>query len=396
VNTSIEERWNFMDFEISGELKAVRDAAREFAQKEIAPVAHEYDHSHHFPRDIVTKMGDLGFFGCLIPEEYGGTEYGFMGMVLITEEISKASSSIRGAINMQCTGTAYNILKNGTEQQKKDYIPPLVAGKKLGCFAITEPNAGSDVLSMETYATKEREAYVLNGTKTWISYATVADIAIIYAYTDPENKAKGLSAFILEMNSPGVSTSNIEKLGSHSFPSGEIHLSNVRVPEKNVLGKPGGGAAILFGSLPDTRIGCAAGALGLAEACLDESIKYCKARTQFGQPIANFQMNQALIADIAMNIEAARYLLYRAAWQKDQGVKNNVLETSYAKLFAANVVMQAATAAMEIHGAYGYSAEYNVARYFRDARMYQIVEGTANIHRVIIGQDRLGIRRANR
>jgi glutaryl-CoA dehydrogenase (non-decarboxylating) len=385
-----------MDFELTKEHKAIRDAAREFAQKQIAPVAHEYDQTHHFPRDLISKMGELGFFGCLIPEEYGGTEYGFMGMALITEEISKVSSSLRGAINMQCTGTAYNIMKNGTEEQKQKYIPPLVAGEKLGCFAITEPNAGSDALSMETYATHEKGEFVLNGTKTWISYATVADIAILYAYTDREKRAKGLSAFIVELKSPGISTSLIEKLGTHSFPTGEISLSNVRVPEKNILGKPGDGAAILFGSLPDTRIGCAAGALGLAEACLEESIKYCKARKQFGQSIGSFQMNQALIADVAMNIEAARFLLYRAAWQKDTGVKNNVLETSYAKMFAANVAMQAATAAMDIHGAYGYSAEYNVARYFRDARMYQIVEGTANIHRMIIGQDRLGIRRANR
>lgn len=385
-----------MDFELSKEHKAIRDAAREFAQKEIAPVAHEYDQRHHFPRDLVDKMGELGFFGCLIPEEYGGTEYGFMGMVLVTEEISKISSSIRGAINMQCTGTAYNILKNGSEEQKRAYIPPLVAGKKLGCFAITEPNAGSDVLSMETNADYDSGSYILNGTKTWISYATVADLAILYAYTDRDQRAKGLSAFIVEMNTPGISTSEIEKLGTHSFPTGEIHLNNVRVPEKNLLGRPGGGAGILFGSLPDTRIGCAAGALGLAQGCLDEAIKYCKTRTQFGQPIANFQMNQALIAETAMNIEAARLLVHRAAWQKDQGVKSNVLETSYAKMFAANVAVQAATAAMEIYGAYGYSAEYNVARYFRDARMYQIVEGTNNIHRIIIGQDRLGIRRANR
>ncbi|NVM26526.1 MAG: acyl-CoA dehydrogenase family protein [Desulfobacterales bacterium] len=385
-----------MDFELSKEHRAIRDAAREFAQKEIAPVAHEHDRNHHFPRDIISKMGELGFFGCLIPEEYGGTDYGFMGMVLITEEVSRFSSSIRGAINMQCTGTAYNILKNGSAEQKQKYIPPLITAEKLGCFAMTEPNAGSDTLSMETYATYENGEYILNGTKTWISYATVADITILYAYTDPDARAKGLSAFILEMNSPGVSTSEIDKLGTHSFPSGEIALNNVRVPQENLLGGPGEGARILFGSLPDTRIGCTAGAVGLAQACLDEAIKYCKTRTQFGQAIGNFQMNQALIADVAMNIEAARLLLYRAAWQKDQGVKNNVLETSYAKMFAANVVVQAATVAMDVHGAYGYSTEYPASRYYRDAKMYQIVEGTTNIHRLIIGLDRLGIRKANR
>jgi glutaryl-CoA dehydrogenase (non-decarboxylating) len=198
------------------------------------------------------------------------------------------------------------------------------------------------------------------------------------------------------MDSPGITTSPIHKLGSHSFPTGEITLEDVKVPKENLLGNPGEGARILFGSLPDTRIGCAAGAIGLAHACIDEAVKYCNERTQFGQPIANFQMNQHVIADVATAIEAARLLVYRAAWQKDQGVKNNVLETSYAKMFAADVAVQAADVAMDIHGAYGYSAEYPVSRYYRDAKLYQIVEGTKNIHRIIIGQDRLGIRKANR
>jgi glutaryl-CoA dehydrogenase (non-decarboxylating) len=385
-----------VDFKLPKEQKDIRDAARDFAQKEIAPVAHEYDEKHFFPRDIVTKMGELGFFGCLIPEEYEGTDFGFMEMVLITEEISKVSSSLRGAVNMQCTGTAYNILKNGTPEQKEKYIPSLVTAEKLGCFAITEPDAGSDVLSMETRAEPENGGYVLNGSKTWISFATVADLALVYAYTDEDARAKGLSAFIVDMNSPGISTSEIQKLGSHSFPTGEIAFNDVKVPKENLLGNPGDGAKILFGSLPDTRIGCTAGAVGLAQACLDEAINYCKSRKQFGKPISNFQMNQALIAETAMNIEAAKLLLYRAAWQKDQGVKSNVLETSYAKMFAANAVAQAANTAMEIFGAYGYSAEYDICRFYRDARLYQIVEGTNNIHRMIIGQDRLGIRKANR
>ena len=385
-----------MDFELSEENRAIQETVRQFAQKEIAPVAHEYDEQGIFPRDIVNKMGQLGFFGCLIPEEYGGTDYGFLNMALITEEISKVSSSLRGAINMQCTGTAYNIFKNGNPEQKKKYIPPLVSAEKLGCFAITEPNAGSDVMAMKTRATRKGDSYILNGSKTWISFATVADIAILYAGTGREAGGKGLSAFIVEMDSPGITTSPIHKLGSHSFPTGEIALEDVVVPEENLLGNPGDGVRILFGSLPDTRIGCAAGAIGLAQACIDEAVKYCKERTQFGQPIANFQMNQHVIADVATAIEAARLLVYRAAWQKDQGVKSNVLETSYAKMFAADVAVQAADAAMDIHGAYGYSAEYPVSRYYRDAKLYQIVEGTKNIHRIIIGQDRLGIRKANR
>ncbi len=385
-----------MNFEFSEEHLAIQETVRQFAQKEIAPTAHEYDEQGVFPRDIINKMGEMGFFGCLLPEEYGGTDYGFLNMVLITEEISKVSSSLRGAMNMQCTGTAYNIFKNGNPEQKKKYSPPLVSAQKLGCFAITEPNAGSDVMAMKTRAIREDGSYILNGSKTWISFATVADIAILYANTAEEGDGKRLSAFIVEMDSPGITTSPIHKLGSHSFPTGEITLEDVKVPKENLLGNPGEGARILFGSLPDTRIGCAAGAIGLAHACIDEAVKYCNERTQFGQPIANFQMNQHVIADVATAIEAARLLVYRAAWQKDQGVKNNVLETSYAKMFAADVAVQSADVAMDIHGAYGYSAEYPVSRYYRDAKLYQIVEGTKNIHRIIIGQDRLGIRKANR
>ncbi len=385
-----------MNFEFSEEHLAIQETVRQFAQKEIAPTAHEYDEQGVFPRDIVNKMGEMGFFGCLLPEEYGGTDYGFLNMVFITEEISKVSSSLRGAMNMQCTGTAYNIFKNGNPEQKKKYIPPLVSAQKLGCFAITEPNAGSDVMAMKTRAIRKDGSYILNGSKTWISFATVADIAILYADTAEEGGGKRLSAFIVEMDSPGITTSPIHKLGSHSFPTGEITLEDVKVPKENLLGNPGDGARILFGSLPDTRIGCAAGAIGLAQACIDEAVKYCNERTQFGQPIANFQMNQHVIADVATALEAARLLVYRAAWQKDQGIKNNVLETSYAKMFAADVAVQAADVAMDIHGAYGYSAEYPVSRYYRDAKLYQIVEGTKNIHRIIIGQDRLGIRKANR
>jgi glutaryl-CoA dehydrogenase (non-decarboxylating) len=385
-----------MDFELSEEHQAIQEMVRQFAQKEIAPKAHEYDGQATFPREIIKKMGELGFFGCLLPEEYGGTNYGFLSMVIITEEVSRVSSSVRGAMNMQCTGTAYNIFKNGDPAQKERFIPPLIKAEKLGCFAITEPNAGSDVLAMRTRATYKDGTYILNGSKSWISFAPVADIAIVYAYTDPESRGKGISAFIVEMDSPGITTSEIHKLGSHSFPTGEINFEDVRVPVENLLGRPGDGGRILFGSLPDTRIGCAAGAVGLAQACLDEAVKYCNERVQFGQPVSHFQMNQATIADMATSIEAARLLVYRAAWQKDQGIKSNVLETSYAKMFAANVAVQAASAALDIHGAYGYSAEYPISRYYRDAKLYQIVEGTTNIHRIIIGQDRLGIRKANR
>lgn len=384
-----------MDFKLTEEQEAIRQMARSFAEKEIMPVADAIDREGTLPREMIRKMGELGLFGTLIPEEYGGTNTGYLATALVTEEISRASSSIRGAINMQCVGTGYNILKNGNPEQKRKYIPPLVSAEKLGCFAMTEPNSGSDVLSMKSRAQLQGDVYLLNGVKTWISYAPVADLGIIYAYTNPEAKSKGLSAFVVEMNSPGVSVRPLEKIGSHSFPTGEITFEEVRVPRENLLGQPGDGARILFSSLPDTRLGAAAGALGLAQACLEKSIEYCQTREQFGGPISQFQMNQAVIAEMATLVEASRLLVYRAAVQKDEGFRGNVLETSYAKYFSANAVVQVANLAMEVFGAYGYSTEYPVGRYFRDAKLYQILEGTSNIHRMIIGMDRLGLRKAN-
>lgn len=385
-----------MDFSLSEEHRAIQEAVGRFAKNEIAPHAGQWDEDGELPREVLGQMAELGLFGCILPEEYGGTDYGFLAMALVTEELSKASSSLRGAMNMQCNGTAYNIYKHGTDEQKQNYIPSLLKAEKLGCFAITEPDVGSDVMAIRTSAELRGDHYVLNGTKTWISFATVADMAIVYACTDPQAKGERLSVFIVDMDSPGLSTNIIHKLGSHAFPTGEMFFEDVKVPKENLLGQEGQGASILFGSLPVTRIGCAAGAVGLAQACLEESVKYANERKQFGRPIAKFQMIQSSVADMAASIEAARLLVYRAAWQRDQGVTKNVLETSYAKMFAANVVMEAANTALDIHGAYGYAAEYPVSRYFREAKLYQIVEGTTNVHRLIIGQDWLGLRKANR
>ena len=385
-----------MDFNLTEEQRAIQEMVRQFAENEIAPNAHEWDEKEVFPREVIKKMGELGFFGCLLPEEYGGTDYGFLSMCLITEQLAKVSSALRGAMNMQCVGTAYNILEYGLAETRKKYIPSLIKAEKMGCFAMTEPNTGSDVFSMKTRAVPENNYYILNGTKIWASFAQVADIAIVYAYTDPEAKGKGLSVFVVELNSQGVSTSGIHKMGTHSYPTGEIVFEDVMVPKENLLGNPGDGAKIMFSSLPDTRLSVAAGAVGLAQACLDDAINYCNERSQFGKLIGQFQMNQVLIADVATAVEAARLLVYRAACQKDEGFKNNALECSYAKKFAAEVAVQAADANMDIHSAYGYSSEYAASRYYREAKMYQIVEGTTNIHRIIIALDRLGIRKANR
>jgi len=385
-----------MDFSLNEDLQAMQELAREFTQENIAPYADQWDKDHHYPAEVVQQMGELGFFGCTIAEEYGGTDTGFLAQTLLCEEVARGSSSLRVAFNTQCLGTALSIQRHGTEEQKKKWIPDLIAAKKLGCFAISEPNAGSDTMSMETVAAPDGDGFVLNGSKTWISLATIADMALVYAYHDKSLGSKGLSAFLVDMHSDGISTRELEKLGTLHFPTGEIAFEDVRLPKEALLGSLGGGVKVLFSSLNQTRISCAAGGVGLAQACLDAVTKYCNERHQFGQPIGKFQMNQELVATMAAELEASRLLTYRAAWQKDQNQLGNVLETCYAKFIAAEYVVRAAHAAMKILGSYGYSTEYPVARYYRDAAVYQIVEGTVNIQKMIISQDQLGYRKANR
>jgi len=386
-----------MDFQLSEEHKAIQEMARKFAETEIAPYADKWDEEHYFPRELVLKMGELGFYGCIIPEEYGGTNSGFLAMTLITEEISRASSSLRVTFNMQSCGTAYTIYRYGSEELKRKYIEKLISGEWLGCFGITEPNAGSDVMAMKTTAIDKGDHFLVNGSKTWITNAHVADVCILYAYHDKDAGSKGLSAFVVDLKTtPGITTRPLDKMGTRSSPTGEIVFEDAKVPKGNLLGSLGDGVKIVFSSLNQTRLSCAAGGVGLAQACLDVAIKYCNDRVQFGQPVGQFQMNQELIANMAVEIEAARLLTYKAAWQKDQGQLGNTLETSYAKYFAGEVVARAAHSTMKILGAYGYSTEYPVARFYRDAVLYQIVEGTANIQKMIIALDRLGIRKANR
>ena len=386
-----------MDFELTEEQRAIQEMARKFAETEIAPYADKWDEEHHFPRDVVLKMGELGFFGCILPEEYGGTNSGFLALSLITEEISRASSSLRVTFNMQSCGTAYSIYRYGSDAQKEKYIGRLISGEWLGCFGITEPNAGSDIMALKTTAIDKGDHFLVNGSKTWITNAQAGDLCVLYAYHDRDAGSKGLSAFLVELkNSPGVTTRALDKMGTRSSPTGEIIFEDVKVPKENVLGGLGNGVKIVFSSLNQTRISCAAGGVGLAQACLDAAIKYCNEREQFGQPVGHFQMNQEMIANMAVEVEAARLLTYKAAYQKDQGQIGNTLETSYAKYYAGEVVARAAHSAMKILGAYGYSTEYPVARYYRDAVLYQIVEGTANVQKMIIAMDRLGIRKANK
>ena len=387
-----------MDFELSDELKAVRDMAREFAVQKIAPFADQWDAEHYFPyKEAIKPMAELGFFGTVIPEEYGGNNMGWLAAMILTEEIARASSSLRVQINLVMLGCAFTIYRYGTEAVKRKYVKKLVTADYLGGFAITEPGAGSDVMAMKSTAEDKGDHWLLNGSKTWISNASIADLLVYYAYTDRGAGAKGLSAFLIEpKNMNGVTTRDLKKLGSHSSPTGELTLENTRVPKENILGKPGDGATIVFGSLNQTRLSAAAGGVGVAQACLDAVTKYCNERKQFGQLIGQFQMNQDMVAQMVTEIEAARLMVYKAAWQKDRGNLGNGLEVAQAKYLAGEVATKAANYAMRILGAYGYSTEYPVARYYRDVPTYVMVEGSANICKWIIAMDQLGYRKANR
>lgn len=387
-----------MDFKLSKELEMLRKAVREFAKKKIAPNVDEWDENHHFPhKEALLPMGELGFFGTVIPEEYDGEDMGWMAAMIVTEEIARVSSSLRVQINMQTLGCAYTIYKYGSEALCKKYIPKLVSAEYVGGFGITEPDAGSDVMAMTSTAEDKGDHWLLNGSKTWISNAGVGDAIIYYAYTDKEAGSKGLSAFVVELkNFNGVKTTFLDKMGSHSSPTGEVFLNDTRVPKENILGKPGDGARIVFGSLNQTRLSAAAGAVGVAQACLDTVVKYCSDRKQFGKRIGEFQMNQDMVAQMATEIEASRLLVYKAAWVKDQGKLNNGLDVAMAKYFAGETAVKCANFAMRILGAYGYSTEYPVARMYRDAPTYTMVEGSSNICKWIIALDQLGFRKANR
>jgi len=384
-----------MDFNISDELKMLQKSVRDFAKKEILPTIAEDEREHKFQGEIVKKMGKLGFLGCPIPLQYGGNEMGYLAHAICTEEIARVSGSLRAAFNMQTMGTALEIYKFGNEKQKKKYIPKLVSGEWLGCLGITEPEAGTDTASMKSTATNEGDSYILNGQKTWITWGSVADVGIHYAYTDRSKKHRGISAFIVDMHSPGISTVDIKhKMGWHACPTSEIFFDHVKVPKENLLGNEGEGFGYMMGGLDNTRLTAAAGGVGVCQAFIDESVKYAQERVQFGQAIGKFQLIQEQIGRMVVETEAARLLVYRCAVQKDEG-KRNTLETYIAKYYSCDAAGRIADEALRILGAYGYSGEYPVERHLRDAKVYQILEGSANILKTLIGMDALGYRKAN-
>jgi glutaryl-CoA dehydrogenase (non-decarboxylating) len=378
-----------MEFSLTEDQKMMQETARRFAHEAIRPTMEEDEKNHHFNQDILRQMAELGLFGCVIPEEYGGLglDDGMVTSMLITEEIARVSPSWGLPFNMQTQGPARSILRWGTEAQRQTYIPKLVNAEWLGAFAITEPNSGSDVASMKTTAVEDGDDFILNGSKTWISNAHVADVALVYAKTEPALMHKGMTCFLVHLKeTAGVTTVPIEtKLGLHCAPTGEVYFENARVPKSQILGGLNNGFKVCMTMLDNTRLSCACRAVGVGRACLEEAADYAKAREQFGKPIADYQLIRGDIAEMVVHHEAARLLVLKAAWEKDQDPNvRNSQSVSIAKYYASESANQAAHMAMKIFGSFGFSTEYPAERLLRDARSFLVVEGTSNIQKVII------------
>ncbi len=380
-----------MDFGLTKEQAAIQKEARKFAQKEILPRVNE----EGFKPDLVAKMGDLGFFGCAFPPKYGGSDSGFLAHSIVCEEISRIDSGLRSLFNLQAMTVPYTIMEWGRDVAKEKYIKDLVSGKKIGCACFSEPNAGSDLASIETIIEDRQDHFVLNGSKTWISNGTVADVAVVYCTYDNSLKHNGLCSVVVETDQPGWTTRETPKLGDKSSPIAEIFIENVKVPKENLLGKWGGGFKVAMTALDRGRISVASGAVGIAQACLDASVEYANKRVQFGKPIASYQLVKANIAEMVSSIESSRLLLRRAAWLNDNDYPFT-REIAIAKYVAGETAVRAAGLAMEIHGGMGYSLEMPVEKYYRDSKLYQTGEGAANIMRLLIGDDALGLKKANR
>ena len=380
-----------MRFDLSPEQEMIRQQVRDFADREIWPGARERDRDGHFPHDIIAKLGALGYMGPTVPEEYGGMGLDFISEALIFEEIGRADSSIRTTLSVQISLSELPILRWGTEEQKRAYLPRLASGQWIGCFGLTEPGAGSDASNLATRAVRDGDSWVINGRKMWISNGGIANLALVFAQTDPALGHKGLAAFLVETDTPGFGAQTIKgKLGLRSSNTAELILEDVRVPAANMLGRIGDGFKIAMSALDDGRFGVASGCVGIIQGCVDASVKYAKERLAFDQPIAGFQLVQELLADMILDLEAARLLVYRAGDLKNKGVKNT-RETSLAKWYASEAAVRAALNAIQVHGGYGYSDEYPVERYLRDAKVATLYEGTTQIQKLIIGRFATGI-----
>jgi butyryl-CoA dehydrogenase len=381
-----------MDLDLTDEQRAVREMARKFADEYIIPVARDNDINERFPGDIIERMGDLGLLGGPIPVEYGGAGLDYISHALVTEEVGKACSSVRTTISVQISLVELSLASWGTEEQKRRYLPAMCSGKLIGCFGLTEPNAGSDPSGMETSAVADSDHWVLNGQKIWISNGGVAGLAIVFAQTDKSKGNRGIGAFLVDRGTPGFSTRDMHgKLGLRASNTGELILEDCRIPKGQLLGKVGEGFKVAMSALDNGRYSVAAGCVGICQGCADASVRYAKERKQFGRAIGSFQLVQDLIARMIVDTEAARLLVFRAGHLKNQG-RRCTREISIAKYFASEAAVRCALDAIQVHGSYGYSNEYPVERYLRDAKVATIYEGTSQIQKLLIASHDLGIR----
>jgi len=379
-----------MDFDLKPEHEMIRQTVHDFADKEIRPVAAEVDKTGAFPKATVAKMAGLGLLGVAIPQEYDGAGLDAVALTIGIEEVARVCGShalIMAAHNSLCTGT---IWLAGTEEQKQRYIPDLASGRKIGAWALTEPTSGSDAAAMRTSAKRTKDGWVLNGTKTFCTNAPVAGTFVIYAVTDPSKRNRGISAFIVERGNRGLSIGKVEdKLGVRGSATSQVILTDCKVPKEALLGLENGGFTNALKILDGGRIGIGSMAVGIAQGAFEESVKYAKERIQFDKPIAEHQAIQFMLADMATRIEAARTLVRRAAWLKDQG-KPFKKEAAMAKLYASEMSSFVTNKAVQVHGGYGYIADYPVERMLRDAKLTEIGEGTSEIQRMVIARDLLG------
>lgn len=385
-----------MDFSFTEEQLMIQEAARDFAQREIAPVAAEFDISGKFPEETLRKAGELGFMGVEVPEEYGGSALDAVGFALMMEEIAAADAAHSTVISVHNSLYCNGILKYGTEEQKQKFVTPVASGEVFAAYGLTEPQSGSDAANMRTRAVRDGDHYVINGKKSWITSGPVAKYIMLFAVTDPDAGPKGISAFMIDTAKEGFARGKTEpKLGIRASATCEIELADYRCPVEDRISAEGDGFKIAMSILDDGRIGIAAQAVGIARAAYEASLDYARERQAFGAPIGSFQMIQSKIADMKMRLEAARLLTLKAAWNKHTAAATgtrNTTEASCAKLFASEAAMFITHAAVQIHGGMGYSKEMPIERYFRDAKITEIYEGTSEIQRMVIARQETGLR----
>ncbi len=373
-----------MNLELTEEQKLLQQTVRKFAESEVKPLARELDETGHFPRATFRKAAELGLTGVAFPEQYGGAGFDHISYAIVIEEISRGCASTGVILSVQNSLFCDPIYRFGTEEQKKRWLVPFARGEKIGCYALTEPQAGSNAAALATKAVRKGDRYIVNGTKAWITNGGAADAAIVYVNTDPPKGEKGITALVVERGTPGFKVGKEEKkLGINATACVELSFTDCEVPVENRIGSEGEGYKVALSTLDGGRIGIAAQATGIAWGAFEEALKYSQQRMAFGQPISNFQAIQFMLADMATEIDAARLLTRKAAWKQDTGGRFS-MEASIAKLFSSEMATRVAHKAIQIHGGYGYSREYPVERMYRDARITEIYEGTSEIQRLVI------------